>query len=198
MAGIFSKQFDRRVHTLMGVILLATVIGVCFSLYALWPANVEAGYAPEQPIHYSHQLHAGTLQIKCRYCHYNVDREAHVAIPSVAICMNCHKEVQNKDSQGRLKPDIARLLQHWLVKKPIAWVKVHDLADFVYFDHSRHLNSGLVCADCHGYIERMERVKRQYGLKMGWCLDCHRKKPPPGWQGTGSTWASTDCSTCHR
>jgi hypothetical protein len=114
--------------------------------------------------------------------------------------MKCHKEVQPKDSQGRVRATIQALLDHWEKKTPIEWVKVHDLADFAYFDHSRHLTkkAGLTCADCHGPVETMDRVERVHSLKMKWCLDCHRQAPPEGAPPEQTTRAPTNCSTCHR
>jgi len=195
---MFSKQFDRRVYTFVLFLSLSLLVGFSFGVFALWPANVERGYEPEQPLGYSHEMHAGTLQIECLYCHVNAERQAQATVPSVSICMNCHEEVQKRDAQDNLKKDMERLLVHWWEKNPIKWVKVHDLADFVYFDHSRHLASGLECQECHGPVERMVHMRREYSLKMGWCLDCHRKTPPAGFQDGRETWASTNCSTCHR
>ena len=195
---MFSKEFERRIYIFVGVLFGSLLVGFAFGVYALWPANMEQGYEPNQPIAYSHKLHAGELNIDCRYCHFNVDRGAQATIPSVATCMNCHEEVQTKDSKGKLTKDTARLLWHWKNKKPIKWVKVSDLADFAYFDHSRHTNSNIECQECHGPVEKMERVRREYSLKMSWCLDCHRKEPPEGWTGSGETWGPTGCYTCHR
>jgi hypothetical protein len=115
--------------------------------------------------------------------------------------MNCHAEVQPKDDQGELKPGVATLLEHWEQDKPICWNKVHDLADFVYFDHSRHVGAGVMCQECHGPVESRDYMRREYGLKMSWCLECHKQKLAPddpaveqGW----STRAPIHCTACHR
>lgn len=200
MPGVFSRQFDRRVYVFLSVLAFSTTLGVSFGLYALWPANVETGYEPEQPIAYSHRLHAGELKIDCRYCHSNVETSAYANVPAVAVCMGCHAQIESKNDEGRVKPEILKLKEHWEKKEPIRWVNVHDLADFVYFDHSRHLSAGLKCQQCHGPIETMERVYRANSLKMGWCLDCHKKPPPKDYpiRDGRATWAPIDCYTCHR
>lgn len=197
---MFSRKFDRRIHftllTLLGSVLAGTVFGV----YALWPANVETGYEPAQPMAYSHRLHAGDLQIECLYCHSNAEKNAVASVPSVGTCMKCHKEVQTKDSKGNIKPGIAYLLDKWEKKEPIVWGKVHDLADFVYFDHSRHSNAAIECQECHGPVETYENMKRTFSLKMAWCLECH-KQPAKDESGNiiiDKNRASIDCSTCHR
>ncbi len=198
---MFTKKFERRVYIAAATAVLAVVVGVSFGAYVLWPSNLEAGYEPAQPLPYSHKMHAGTLQIQCLYCHVEAEKGALATVPSVAICMNCHLEVQTKDPQGKLKPGIAILLSHWEKKQPIVWTKVNDLADFVYFDHSRHMNSGLKCQECHGPIETMEYVRREYGLKMSWCLACHKQAPPAGSAAEArgdSTRAPISCVTCHR
>ncbi len=198
---MFTKKFERRVYIAIGFFVFALVVGGAFGAYVLWPSNLEAGYEPEQPLPYSHKVHAGTLQIDCLYCHVEAETGPHATVPSVAVCMNCHLEVQTKDLQGQLKPGIAILLSHWEKKEPIVWNKVNDLADFAYFDHSRHMTAGLTCQKCHGPVETMEHVRRQYGLKMSWCLDCHKQVPPAGSAAEArgdATRASINCTACHR
>jgi hypothetical protein len=204
---MFTRKFERRVYVAAGVFLLSCVIGVSFGAYVLWPSHLEAGYEPEQPLPYSHLLHAGELQIQCVYCHTEAERGAHATVPPLSTCMKCHEQVQTRDESGNLKPGLAILLDHWKSREPIAWNKVNDLADFVYFDHSRHLAANLQCQECHGPVETMERVRRQYGMKMSWCLDCHRQplseKDPAGVWERASQQERTcrgpiHCSTCHR
>ncbi len=198
---MFTRKFDRRVHLAMAVFLLAGLIGVSFGYYVLWPSNMEAGYQPVQPIPYSHKLHAGDLKIECRYCHTQAETGPAATVPPLSICMNCHNEVKTTGPDGRLKPGIATLLEHWNSGQPVVWNKVSDLADFAYFDHSRHLSAGLTCQECHGPIETMDRVRREHGLKMSWCLDCHKQAPPPGSHAEQLGWstrAPIHCSTCHR
>ena len=197
---MFTKKFDRRVYVLLSVVGFSAVVGGAFGTYALWPANMERGYQPDQPINYSHRLHAGELKIDCRYCHSNVERAAHANTPSVSVCMNCHAEIESKGPDGQVKAEIQKLKRYWEENLPIEWINVHKLADFVYFDHSRHLSAGLECQESHGPIETMEKVYRFSSLKMGWCLDCHTKAPPEDYPVTDgrTTWASINCYTCHR
>ncbi len=198
---MFTRQFDRKVHLALGVFALSLLLGISFGYYVLWPSNLEAGYQPAQPIAYSHQLHAGTLRLDCQYCHFEAERGAAAGVPPLAVCMNCHGEVQGKDAAGHVLPATAALLDHWNRGQPVVWNKVSDLADFVYFDHSRHVLTGVKCQDCHGPIETMDRVRRQYGLKMSWCLECHRQAPPAGSRAEALGWptrAPIECAACHR
>lgn len=198
---MFSRKFERRVYIAVGVLTFSGALGVCFGAYILWPERREAGYEPEQPIHFSHKLHAGTLRIECIYCHSGADRGPHALVPPVSTCLNCHAEVQPKDKDGNLKPEMAKLLDHWQQKKPIRWEKVHDLADFVYFDHSRHVHARIACQECHGPVEDMVYLRRVHGMKMNWCLDCHKQQPQGGrsaFKPVESTRAPINCTTCHR
>jgi hypothetical protein len=198
---MFSRKFERRIYIAAGVFVFSGALGVSFGAYVLWPERREAGYEPEQPIHFSHKLHAGTLRIDCLYCHSGADDGPHATVPPVSTCMNCHTEVQPKDRDGNLKPDIATLLDHWQTNRPVRWEKVHDLADFVYFDHARHVHAGLVCQECHGPVEDMVYMRRVHGMKMSWCLACHKKDRNGGGPETGPvepTRAPITCSTCHR
>ncbi len=151
-------------------------------VYALGPAKNQ-GYAPIQPIPFSHKLHAGKYGIDCRYCHYSVERSRHATVPPENVCMNCHRFVKT-DS-----PHIKNLTEHFNQGKPIAWIKVHDLPEFTYFDHKRHIARGVQCNMCHGEVPDMERIKQFAPLTMGWCVNCHRQ---PQYN------APTTCDTCHR
>lgn len=197
---MFSRKFDRRVYAFLTVLALSLVFGVSFGAYALNQGNIERGYQPEQPVYFPHSIMAGKHDIDCLYCHTQAESSAHATIPPVSLCMKCHKEIQTKNAQGEVKQTIQTLLDYWESGRPIEWVKVHDLADFVYFDHSRHLTekAGLECADCHGPVETMDRVERVNTLKMGWCLDCHMQPPPEGAPAWQKTRAPIHCSTCHR
>ena len=197
---MFTRKFDRRAYVLLGVLAFSAVLGLSFGAYALSPANMETGYQPEQPIYFPHSVMAGKHEIDCLYCHTTAETGPHAGIPPTSLCMKCHQEIQTKDHRGEVKDSIAKLLKYWEAEEPIPWVKVHDLADFVYFDHSRHLTeeAGLECADCHGQVEKMERVERVHSLKMGWCLDCHMQPPPEGAPPEQTTRAPITCSACHR
>ena len=186
--------------------------GITFGIwYYFSPRNTQVGYAPEQPIPYSHKLHAGELGIDCRYCHANIERSQEAMIPPTQACMGCHAVVK-KDS-----PKLAALRASWSSGAPLEWVRVHRVADYVYFDHSVHLAAGVGCVSCHGRIDQMEVVRQDQPLNMGWCLECHRDPKPnlrPKDQITNMTWTPSDeertefaevtlrgpehCSGCHR
>ena len=209
---------------LLGAVVLARASEVRL------PGNHE-GYAPEQPIAYSHRLHAGELQIDCQYCHYGAESSRHAGIPSASICMNCHATVtagldavleeRSRAEQAGREP--ARIVSDELRKlydavgldeelqptgeagSPIEWVRVHNMPDFVYFDHRVHVARGLACETCHGPVQSMDRVRQFSDLSMGWCVDCHRANPADPGRGatTGSAdlsareHVSTDCAACH-
>ena len=198
---MFTRKFERRVYIAAAVLLFSIGLGFSFGAYILWPSNREAGYQPSQPIAYSHKLHAGELGIECQYCHIRADESAHATVPSLAICMNCHQEVQTKDADGNLTAGMATLLDHWERQEPIAWNRVHDLADFAYFDHSRHLAADITCQECHGPVETYEHMRRQFGMKMSWCLDCHKEPLADDDQLRARGWTTRGpihCTACHR
>jgi hypothetical protein len=133
---------------------------------------LRIGYQPTQPVPYSHARHAGELGIDCRYCHATVERGAKAAIPTANICMNCHSQVLTDD------PRLLPVRQAYAEGTPIRWVRVHDLPDYVYFNHSAHVTRGVGCESCHGRIDTMVKVAQEKPLTMGWCLDCHRNPEP--------------------
>jgi hypothetical protein len=218
MMALFPPWIDRA-RPLAGILLVlapAYVLGMLY--YAGSPETLDTGYSPEQPVPFSHALHAGEMGIDCRYCHTTVEAAAHAAVPSTSICMNCHKQIAT-DSE-KLLP----VRQSYATKRPIPWVRVHDLPDFVYFDHSAHVTRGIGCSSCHGRVDKMEQVTQVETLRMGWCLRCHRHPEqhlrPREFITTMDEreWLmsetqeqlglrlrdeynidpSTDCSTCHR
>jgi menaquinone reductase, multiheme cytochrome c subunit len=182
------------------------------------PKTTDVGYTPKQPVPFSHAIHAGQLGLDCRYCHTSVETAAHAAIPSTEICMNCHSQVAPNSEKTRLVRESAES------GEPIPWVRVHDLPDFAYFDHSAHVSRGVGCVSCHGRVDQMEEVGQVETLSMGWCLDCHRNPEShlvptdkvtdldwgqqmgqaareefgAGLRETNKINPSTDCSTCHR
>jgi hypothetical protein len=137
--------------------------------------------APEQPIAFSHRVHAGANQIACVYCHTGVSASTFAGVPSVSTCYECHRLVKLKNAE------IAKVMQHWDARQPIEWVRVHDLPDYVYFSHKRHVRAGVGCQNCHGEVQQMERVVRVAPLTMGWCLQCHEQRGAP-----------RQCDTCHK
>jgi hypothetical protein len=197
------------------VALLLAVAATGTLAYAF--SNARKGYAPRQPILFKHtrmagapvwqanekgeQVNVGGFGIPCLYCHTMPYKGRHSTIPSTAVCMNCHTSV------GLNREWVLKMKEYWDRGEPIPWVKVHDLPDFVYYDHSAHLNAKdekgnpklprtdaqgktiNVCENCHGKVEQMDIVAVQNPFNMQWCLDCHRKPEMK---------ASTDCVTCHR
>jgi cytochrome c551/c552 len=132
-------------------------------------------YQPDQPIQFSHEVHAGQNQIDCKYCHFTTDRSMHAGIPPVELCMNCHNQVKEGKKTG--KEEIAKIYAAIENNDPIEWVKVYNLPDHVYFNHAQHVNVGkLDCAQCHGEVEKMDQIIQVPDLSMGWCIDCHRNE----------------------
>ncbi len=130
-------------------------------------------YQPDQPIWFSHKVHAGQNKIDCQYCHFTADRSMHAGIPPASVCMNCHTQVKEGKRTG--KKEINKIYAAIKNNKPIKWVQVHNLPDFVYFNHKQHVKVGkLDCKECHGDVAQMDVVAQVKTLSMGWCLDCHR------------------------
>jgi cytochrome c551/c552 len=169
------------------LIALLVIIGMVFGSvkgwYALSSIGVSQGYQPDQPIKFSHKLHAGTNKIDCRYCHSGAEKSKNSSIPSPNVCMNCHKYIQSGPVYG--KTEIAKIYDaigwdpakqaYTGVQKPIKWVRIHNLPDFAYFNHSQHVKVGKVeCQTCHGPVQEMDQVKQFSPLTMGWCINCHR------------------------
>lgn len=204
-----------RARPLAGALLAGVPAYLIFLLYyGGSPRTTDVGYEPIQPIPYSHALHAGELGIDCRYCHTNVETSAHALVPPTQTCLNCHNQIATQSAK------ILPIKESAASGEPIPWVRVHDLPDYVYFDHSAHVSRGVGCVSCHGRVDRMERVRQVERLSMGWCLECHRNPEPhlrPQAYITRMDWTpgddtslgakirkqnninpSTDCSTCHR
>lgn len=181
----------------------------------------EESYSPRQPIDYSHRLHAGELQIDCQFCHTAADKSRHAGIPSTDVCMKCHEVVttsfdtyqaelkladqENRKPNQLVSAELRKLynfqglddsLKPSEIPSSIPWVRVHNLPDYVYFDHRAHVAAGVTCQRCHGPIESMERVRQVESLSMGWCLDCHRDATKNGIDGN-PVHASTSCAACH-
>jgi cytochrome c2 len=132
--------------------------------------GIQQGYAPKQPIAYSHKLHAGQYKIDCNYCHTGVNKGKSATIPAANICMNCHGVIKKES------PEIQKIYAAIENNQPIEWIRVHNLPDLAYFNHAQHVNVGNIqCQTCHGEIEKMEVVEQRSSLTMGWCIDCHRR-----------------------
>ncbi len=205
----------------IGAIGLATYLPTV-AVLGLSPWTTDVGYRPQQPVPFDHGLHVKGLGMDCRYCHNTVEHAAFAAVPPTQTCMNCHSTI---------KPDSAALAP---VRKSFAegdalpWKKVHDLPDYVYFNHAAHVAKGVGCANCHGEVHEMTQVFQSQPLSMAWCLDCHRDPQPhlrPPEEVTNMDWQAmrdgrvpqspgvaprpmertiadptfmTSCSTCHR
>ena len=133
------------------------------------PVSNQQGYMPEQPIAFSHAVHAGHYEIDCQYCHVGAERSRHAGVPASSVCMNCHTRVKTES------PEIQKVAAAVQAGKPIEWVRVHRLPDHAFFSHANHVTAGLKCQTCHGPVEQMVRVEQVEPMTMGWCLDCHRK-----------------------
>lgn len=150
-------------------IVLKTVIDGLFNI------GIQQGYAPTQPIAFSHKVHAGDFQIDCNYCHTGVRTSKNANIPSVNVCMNCHSSILKVTGATELSEEIQKIYDAKLNDTPIEWVRVHNLPDLAYFNHAQHFEvGGVECQTCHGPIEEMEVVRQQENLTMGWCIDCHK------------------------
>ena len=171
---------DLAKKVIIGVIVFG-VTGI-FAYFVITPLYLS-GRTPAQPIEFSHKIHAGDNEIPCQYCHLYTEKSRHAGVPNVKRCMGCHAVIKT-DS-----PEIIKLTQYWERKEPVPWVKVHNLADYVYFPHKRHVKAGVNCKECHGDIASMGRVKRVSSLGMGWCLTCHIKRDVKN---------GMDCWTCHQ
>ena len=195
MVGISGTQKKLGVvlSLIVGVILIVGIV-------EYYPTASNQGYAPEQPIPFSHKLHAGDNKIPCMYCHSGAEKSRHATIPSLNVCMNCHNVVKT-DS-----PLIQKVRAAFDAGKPIEWVRVHELPDYVYFPHKRHVAKGVSCETCHGNVKGMDRVEQKGALTMGWCMECHRgqttpkevlKTVYPHMKNPQGPVAPVSCNTCH-
>ena len=196
VAGEESEDLFSSIITLVNaflarksLVILTVFIILGFGVNSAWNlmlgVGVTKGYAPEQPIAYSHKLHSGINGIDCNYCHHSARHGKSAAIPSANVCMNCHTYI-NEGPSGKAEiqkiydavgfdPEKGQYIDGY-EQKPIKWVRIHNLPDHAYFNHSQHVVAGgLECQDCHGAIEEMEVVEQHAELTMGWCIDCHRQ-----------------------
>jgi len=208
----WTQKFKRMVGLLVigGPVYLVAVIA-----YGVTPQAIRIGYQPKQPVPYSHALHVGELGLDCRYCHNTVEESPHSAVPPAGTCMNCHAGIRAD------KASLLPVRESASQDKPLPWVRVNDLPDYVYFNHSAHVTRGVGCESCHGRVDQMEQVYQAKPLTMEWCLGCHRDPYPnlrPVKEVTTMGYKTkkdrrqlglelakqynlkprTDCSTCHR
>jgi hypothetical protein len=215
--------FSPGANTWFRVILVATPLLLGGSVVAIYRLNyssyaTQVGVPVDQPVAFSHQHHVDGLGIDCRYCHTSVEKAAFAGMPSTETCMTCHSQLWTE------APLLEPVRNSLATNTPLRWTRVHNLADFVYFDHSIHVRKGISCSSCHGRIEQMPLTRKEKTLQMGWCLDCHRHpegslRPPDQefnlhWKPNGNQEELgrkliqdqhilrpaelTDCTMCHR
>ncbi len=168
MSNIFPKSANAL--PLQIVIFLFVLGGVAAAgiTYYATPAYLRVGYQPVQPVPFDHSLHAGQLGIDCRYCHAAVEKSGTSSIPAAQTCMNCHSQIKTAS------PLLEVVRESYKTGDPVPWVKIHQTPDFVYFNHSVHVNRGVSCVECHGKVNEMTTVYHAKPHSMSWCLDCHR------------------------
>ncbi|WP_183578861.1 cytochrome c3 family protein [Mucilaginibacter sp. X5P1] len=163
------------------VILCGTVACGSWTWVTLWNTNVHSGYQPVQPIHFPHDLHAGVMKIDCQYCHSGAYKSKNASIPSLNVCMNCHKVVKQESPEiqkiyAALGYDPKTQKYDSTKAKPMQWVRVHNLPDFAYFNHSQHVKvAGIKCQQCHGPVQTMKEIYQYSPLTMKWCIQCHKR-----------------------
>jgi hypothetical protein len=216
-----AQIFHASANSIAKVSIFAVVIGICVLVWAAYRLNAgsfttQVGVARNQPVPFSHKHHVADDGIDCRYCHTSVETSAFAGVPSTDICMSCHSQIWT--NAEILEPVRAS----YRTGKSIEWTRVHDLPDFVYFNHSIHVNKGIGCSTCHGRVDRMPLMYKVNTLYMQWCVDCHRhperqvrpreevfniayETPAPNQDEIGPQLVSrykiqnlTDCVTCHR
>jgi hypothetical protein len=153
-------------------------------ILAAGPVSLGGG-APQQPIAFPHDLHAGKSKIPCLYCHYSADRSWDAGLPAVSTCAGCHLPGGVPMVRAD-RPGVKQLVEYWQRKVPIPWQRIYNLPDYVHFPHMRHIKAGLQCQECHGQVQNMAVVQKVVPLQMGWCVQCHRQRG-----------ARTDCDVCH-
>ena len=216
MSDIFPKWTNKLpLQIILGAALVGTV-GTLGVNYYFTPKYTRAGYQPIQPVNFPHSTHADQLGIDCRYCHNGVEKSWYSNLPTSGTCMNCHNQVLATD------PRLALVRESAATGKPIEWVQIHKTPDYVYFNHSVHVNRGISCVHCHGQVNKMDEVRHDKPFSMTFCLDCHRDPaakirpqsevfnlnwtPPPNFAQQHGTKMVRDmkveslqnCSACHR
>jgi mono/diheme cytochrome c family protein len=183
----FAKAFVKNKKLVGFTVLMLVALLAVGGWKTMWNVGVHEGYKPVQPIKFSHQIHAGVNKIECQYCHGGAFKSKNASIPSANVCMNCHNTITASEHyDGEISPEIAKIYRalDWDPEtrtygnnpKPIQWVRIHNLPDFAYFNHSQHVVvAGVECQTCHGPIQNMEEVYQYSPLTMKWCVDCHKK-----------------------
>lgn len=168
MSEIFPKWTNKLPSRVIFMVILLAAAGTVGVTYYFTPKYTDVGYQPIQPVSFPHSVHAEQLGIDCRYCHSDVEKAWYSNIPGSGVCMNCHNQVLAND------PRLAPIRQSATNNTPVPWVQIHKMPDFVYFNHSVHVNRGISCFHCHGPVNKMDEVRQYQPLSMSFCLDCHR------------------------
>ena len=188
------KAFIKNQFLIFSSVVLLLLSSAYFAYGYMMQIGVDQGYMPVQPIHYSHKIHSGANQIECQYCHSSARVSKHSGIPSLNVCMNCHENIAEYNGEEDLEKGYTKEFYTNEIKKlykavgwneetqsytgdtePVKWVRIHNLPDFVYFNHAQHVSvAGVDCNKCHGPVEEMEILYQYSSLTMGWCIDCHR------------------------
>jgi len=216
MTALFSPRSNRIFQLVVALLALGAVGSIAgLMLYARVPIGTGQQVQVGQPVQFDHRHHVKDDLIDCRYCHQTVDKAPSAGIPPTELCLNCHAQVWNKS------PLLDLVRASWFANKPIEWVRVNKVPDFVFFNHSIHVAKGVGCVECHGRVDQMPAIEQFAPLNMGWCLDCHRNPYPrlrPPEEVTNMTWTPdrdpevlgrelakkndvkprTECWTCHR
>lgn len=170
---ISAGSITRSRGFIFAVVFIVAALGFKAVINMLFSVGVQKGYAPKQPIAFSHKVHAGEYEIDCKYCHTGVTKGKNATIPSVNICMNCHNQIKSGTLTG--EAEIGKIVRAYNENNPIEWVRIHNLPDLAYFNHSQHVVVGEIeCETCHGPVQEMDVVRQHSLLTMGWCIDCHR------------------------
>lgn len=168
MANIFPRGSNLVPLKIVVCLLVLGGAATAGFWYYFTPKYARVGYQPIQPVPFQHDVHVGQLGMDCRYCHSFVEVAAHSNVPTTQVCMNCHLQVQ-KDN-----PKLQAVRESWHTGEPIRWIQIHKTPDYVYFNHSVHVNRGVSCVSCHGKVNEMPVVYHAKPHSMAWCLDCHR------------------------
>jgi predicted CXXCH cytochrome family protein len=222
------KKLSKNKKFILFIVLLSVIFLGSAGWKGMWDTGVHTGYQPVQPIKFSHQLHAGVNKIDCQYCHSGAFSSKNASIPSLNVCMNCHNYVTASEKYaGKTSPEIMKIYtaldynqdtkQYGENTKPVEWIRIHNLPDLAYFNHSQHVSvAGIECQKCHGPIQTMEEVYQYSPLTMKWCINCHREtevnhkdnpyydkliaahdKLKKGEKVTAAVLGGLECSKCH-
>jgi len=175
------KRVIKNKKLVFFILFCGTIAMGSWTWVILWDTHVPQGYQPVQPIKFPHDLHAGVMQIQCQYCHTGAFKSKNASIPSLNVCMNCHKTVKTESPEihkiyDALGYDPETQKYDSLKARPIQWIRIHNLPDFAYFNHSQHVKvGGIKCQQCHGPVETMKEVYQYSPLTMKWCIQCHKR-----------------------